>query len=437
MEPASLAGLILLIGIAVMIVLSVPIAVAIGLSATFAAVALLGYDGAVLASSQRMFTGINSFTLLAIPFFVLAGVLMNNGGIAGRLVDAAKVLVGRMPASLAQTNVVANAMFGAVSGAAVAAAAAVGTVMTPRMKEDGYDKSFAAATNVASAPAGMLIPPSNTFIVYSLVSSTSIAALFMAGVGPGLLWALACMLVVFFYGRRHPEIRRSEHPTFKQGVLVIWKAVPSLLMIIIVVGGILAGVFTATESSAIAVVYCLVLGFVYRAIKVKDLPGILLDAARTTAIVMLLVGVSSSLSFVMSFARIPDIISDLMLGISENPTVILVLMMIILLIVGTFMDPTPAILIFTPIFLPIVMEFGIDPIHFGTMIVYNLCVGTITPPVGNVLFVGARVAGLRIEPVISKLVPFLVSLIVGLFVVVFVPQLSLWLPTQMGLLTGP
>ncbi|MFH5823560.1 TRAP transporter large permease [Georgenia sp. AZ-5] len=434
MDPASLAGLILLVGIAVMIVLSVPIAVAIGLSSAFAAVALLGFEGAVLTSSQRMFTGINSFTLLAIPFFVLAGVLMNNGGIAGRLIDAAKVLVGRMPASLAQTNVVANAMFGAVSGAAVAAAAAVGTVMTPRMKQDGYDPKFSAAVNVASAPAGMLIPPSNTFIVYSLVSSTSIAALFMAGLGPGLVWALACMVIVFAYSRRHPELKSRERPTLVQTLKVLWLAVPSLLMIVIVIGGILTGVFTATESAAIAVVYCLVLGFLYRNIKVRDLPGILLDAARTTAIVMLLVGVSSILSWVMSFARIPDIISDLMLGITDNPTIILILMMIILLVVGTFMDPTPAILIFTPIFLPIAAEFGISPIHFGTMIVYNLCVGVITPPVGNVLFVGARVAGLRIEPVISKLLPFLVALVIGLFVVVFVPQVSLWLPTQMGLI---
>jgi tripartite ATP-independent transporter DctM subunit len=433
MEPATLAGLILLIGIAAMIVLSVPIAVAIGLSAAFAAMSLLGVEGAVLTSSQRMFTGINSFTLLAIPFFVLAGVLMNNGGIAGRLIDAAKVLVGRMPASLAQTNVVANAMFGAVSGAAVAAAAAVGTVMTPRMKEDRYDPKFSAAVNVASAPAGMLIPPSNTFIVYSLVSSTSIAALFMAGVGPGLVWVLACMIVVFVYSRKHKELRGADHPTFGQGLLVLWRAVPSLLMIVVVIGGILTGVFTATESAAIAVFYCLVLGFLYRAIKVRDLPGILLDAARTTAIVMLLVGVSSILSWVMSFARIPDIISDLMLGLTDNPTIILILMMIILLVVGTFMDPTPAILIFTPIFLPIVMEFGINPVHFGTMIVYNLSLGVITPPVGNVLFVGSRVAGLRIEPVISKLVPFLISLTIGLFLVVFVPALSLWLPTTMGL----
>ncbi|WP_448072391.1 TRAP transporter large permease [Georgenia yuyongxinii] len=434
MDPASLAGLILLVGIAVMIVLSVPIAVAIGLSSALAAVALLGWDGAVLTASQRMFTGINSFPLLAIPFFVLAGVLMNNGGIAGRLIDAAKVLVGRMPASLAQTNIVANAMFGAVSGAAVAAAAAVGTVMTPRMKQDGYDPRFSAAVNVASAPAGMLIPPSNTFIVYSLVSSTSIAALFMAGLGPGLVWALACMLVVFVYSRKHPELRSKDRPTFTQALKVLWLAVPSLLMIVIVIGGILAGYFTATESAAIAVVYTLVLGFVYRNLKVRDLPGVLLDAARTTAIVMLLVGVSSILSWVMSFARIPDIISDLMLGLTQNPTMILILMMIILLIVGTFMDPTPAILIFTPIFLPIVLEFGVNPVHFGTMIVYNLSVGVITPPVGNVLFVGARVAGLRIEPVIGKLLPFLISLVIGLFVVLFVPQLSLWLPTQLGLL---
>ena len=437
MDTNTIAGLILLFGIILGIVASVPIAVTVGLSSLGAAIVLLGTDQAVLVSAQRMFTGINSFPLLAIPFFVLAGVLMNNGGIAGRLIDAAKVLTGRMPASLAQTNVVANAMFGAVSGAAVAAAAAVGTVMTPRMRKDGYERTFAAAVNVASAPAGMLIPPSNTFIVYSLVSSTSIAALFMAGVGPGLVWATAVMAMVYVYARRQPgRLRSSDHPTFAQGLLVLWRAVPSLLMIIVVVGGILAGYFTATESAAIAVVYSLVLGFAYRALHVRDLPRILLDSARTTAIVMLLVGVSTALSFVMSFARIPDMISEAVLGLTSSPTVILVLMMVILLVVGTFMDPTPAILIFTPIFLPIVMEFGINPIHFGTMIVFNLSLGVITPPVGNVLFVGARVAGLRIEPVVSKLWPFLVSRVLGLFVVVFVPAVSMWLPEAMGLVAA-
>lgn len=433
METALLAGLILLIGIAVLIILSVPIAVAIGVSTVTAIIAVLGFDRAVLTTSQQVFAGINSFTLLAIPFFILAGVLMNNGGIASRLIDAAKVLVGRAPGSLAQTNIVANGLFGSVSGAAVAAAAAVGTVMGPRQAKEGYDRSFAAAVNVASAPSGMLIPPSNTFIVYSLVSSTSIAALFVAGYGPGLLWALACMTVVYFYARKRPELKSTEKVSFAVAVQTLLKAVPSLLMIVIVIGGILAGIFTPTESAAIAVVYCLALGFIYKTIKVKDLPGILLDATKTTAIVMLLVGVSTAMSWLMSFARIPDLISDSILGLTENPTIILILMMIILLIVGTFMDPTPAILIFTPIFLPIVVEFGIHPVHFGTMIVFNLCVGTITPPVGNVLFVGARVAGLRIEPVIQRLVPLFISLVIGLFIVVFVPQLSMWLPTVLGL----
>ncbi|MGP9650627.1 TRAP transporter large permease [Glutamicibacter sp. AOP38-B1-38] len=434
METALLAGLILLVGIVVLIILSVPIAVAIGLSSVAAIIAVLGFDRAVLTTSQQVFAGINSFTLLAIPFFILAGVLMNNGGIAGRLIDAAKVLVGRMPGSLAQTNTVANALFGSVSGAAVASAAAVGTVMGPRQKKEGYDPNFSAAVNIASAPSGMLIPPSNTFIVYSLVSSTSIAALFVAGYGPGLVWILACMLVIYLYSRKHKETRSTERVTFAVAIQTLVKAIPSLLMIVIVIGGILSGVFTPTESAAIAVVYCLILGFIYRAIKVRDLPGILLNATKTTAIVMLLVGVSTAMSWLMSFARIPDMISDGLLSLTENPTLILIIMMVILLAVGTFMDPTPAILIFTPIFLPIVMEFGIHPVHFGTMLVFNLCVGTITPPVGNVLFIGARVAGLRIEPVIQKLLPFLIALLAGLLLVVFVPELSLWLPTQLDLI---
>ncbi|MGO1738900.1 MAG: TRAP transporter large permease [Actinomycetaceae bacterium] len=434
MEPTSLAALILVGGIVLGIVLSVPIAVAIGISTFLATIPILGAEQAVLVNAQRMFTGINSFPLLAIPMFVLAGVIMNSGGIAARLVDAAKVLIGRMPASLAQTNVAANAMFGAVSGAAVAAAAAVGNVMNNRMVGEKYDRGFAAAVNVASAPSGMLIPPSNTFIVYSLVSGTSIAALFMSGLIPGLLWAAACMIIVLIYALRQPgRLRTADRVTFKQGLLVLWRAVPSLLMIIIVVGGILQGVFTATESASVAVVYCLVLSAIYRTIKFRELPGILVEAGRTTAIVMILVGVSTALSFVMSLAGIPTLISDAVLGFTDSSTVVLLLMMVVLLVVGTFMDPTPAILIFVPIFLPIVTEFGIDPVHFGAMVVMNLSIGTITPPVGNVLFVGARVARLRIEPVISKLWPFLLAILAALVLVVFVPQISMWLPQVMGL----
>ena len=434
MDPIALAAIVLVATIALGIVFSVPIAVSIGLGSFFAAIVLLDFEKAALVSSQRLFTGINSFTLLAIPFFVLAGVLMNTGGIAGRLIDAAKVLVGKTPASLANTNVVANAMFGAVSGAAVAAAAAIGTVMTPRMREEGYDPKWSAAVNVASAPAGMLIPPSNTFIVYSLVSGASVSALFMAGLIPGIIWALACIVVVMLTYRRFSTPQASQQVTFKEGLLVIWRAVPSLLMIIIVVGGIVAGFFTATESSAIAVVYCLVLGFIYRTIKWSDLPKALLDAARTTAIIMLLVGVSTALSFVMSFSHIPNAVSEFMLGISDSPQIILFMMLVVLLLVGTFMDPTPAILIFTPIFLPIVTTFDMDPVHFGTMIVYALSMGVITPPVGNVLFVGARVAGMGIEPVVGKLIWFLVALAVGLLLVTYVEPLSMWLPNVLGLI---
>jgi len=435
--PTAAAGLILLVGIIILIATSVPIAIAIGLPTVVAAMAVMSPDVAAMSIAGRMFTGVNSFSLLAIPFFILAGVLMNQGGIAARLIDAAKVLVGRLPAAMAQTNIVANGLFGSVSGAAVAAASAIGTIMNPRMVKDGYSRPYAAAVNVASAPAGMLLPPSNTFIVYSLVSSTSIAALFMAGVGPGLLWIIACLSVAVLLYYRYEKgnvVQPDERPSAKVIGITLWRAFPSLLMIIIVIGGILGGLFTATESSAIAVVYCLILGFLYKNIKISDLPGILVNATRTTAVVMLLVAVSSGLSWVMAFARIPDMIASGLLSITDSKTGILIIIMIILLLVGTFMDPTPAILIFVPIFLPIVTELGVHPVHFGAMVVMNLSVGVITPPVGNVLFVGAKVAGLRIEPVVTKLWQFLVGIILALFVVVFVPAVSLWLPEVAGLI---
>lgn len=437
MTPTAVAGLILLIGIIFFIASSTPIAVGIGFTVVIAAMAIMSPDVAAMSISQRMFTGVNSFTLLAIPFFILAGVLMNYGGIAARLIDAAKVLVGKMPSSMAQTNIIANSLFGAVSGAAVAAASAIGTIMNPRMVKDGYSRPYTAAVNVASAPSGMLIPPSNTFIVYSLVSSTSIAALFMAGLGPGLLWVLSCCVVAYILYRRYEKDNvhiPDERPSLSVVLVTLWRAIPSLLMIIIVIGGIIGGFFTATESSAIAVVYCLILGFLYRNIKVRDLPEILLGATHTTAVVMLLVAVSSGLSWVMAFARIPSMITNALLSITDSKVGILIIIMLILLVVGTFMDPTPAILIFVPIFLPVVTELGVDPVHFGAMVVMNLSVGVITPPVGNVLFVGARVAGLRIEPVITRLWPFLVGIIAMLFVVVFVPEVSLWLPTVSGLI---
>lgn len=434
MDPSSLAALILLIATVVLLVVGTPIAVAVGGATALAMLAIFTPEQVALTTSQRMFTGINSFPLLAIPFFVLAGAIMNNGGIATRLVDAARVLVGRMPGSLAQANIAANAMFGAVSGSAVAAAAAVGTTMAPQQKREGYDPRFAAAANIASAPAGMLIPPSNVLIVYSLVSSTSVAALFVGGYLPGILWALVCMVVVHLYARKRPELKVTEKVTVKVAALTLLKAVPALLMIVIVIGGILGGIFTPTEAAVIAVLYSLALAFVYRSVRVRDLPKIFLEATRTTSIVVFLIGVSTAMAWMMSFAQVPAIISDLILGVSSNPTVVLFLIAIALLIIGTFMDATPAILIFTPIFLPIAVQMGMDPIHFGLFMTFAVCVGVITPPVGTVLFVGARIGEVTMESVLRPLIPFFIALALLLFVVLYVPQLTTFLPSLLGLM---
>lgn len=436
MDPILLASIVLIGGVALGIAFGVPVAISMGLPSMLAILVLLGdFNGSALTSAQKVIGGSDSFALLAIPFFVLAGGLMNTGGIAQRLIDLALVLAGRMPASLAQTTVMANAMFGTVSGASVASAAAVGTVLTPSMKKEGYDPAWASMVNGMSSPAGMLLPPSNTFIVYSLVSSTSVGALFMAGVGPGLVWVIVGLIMVALYARKHPELKSNrERPTVAQAFVTFLKALPALLMIFIVIGGILLGWFTATESAVIAVLYSFILGIIQRTLQLKSLPGIFLEASKVTGIIMLLIGMSGILGWVLAFARIPQLVSSGLLGISDNAIIVLLIIMFIMLLAGTVMDPTPAILIFTPIFLPIVLTFGIDPVHFGTMIVYSLSVGVITPPVGNVLFVGARVAGLKIEPVVAKLAWFLVALFFGLLIVVFVPQISLWLPTVMGLL---
>ncbi|MFI2105243.1 TRAP transporter large permease [Isoptericola sp. NPDC019693] len=433
MEVAAIAGLVLIVGILALLALGIPISVAVGTSSALAAITVLGFENGLLTSAQQMFRGVNNFSLLAIPFFVLAGVIMNNGGIALRLVNFAKMLVGRAPGSLAQTNVAANAMFGSVSGSAVAAVAAVGSTMGPLQAKEGYPKDFAAATNIASAPSGMIIPPSNLMIVYSLVSSTSVAALFVAGYVPGILWAAVCMVIVHLYARKRPELRVTERLSGPAKLKVAGEALPALLLIVIVIGGILAGVFTPTEASCIAVLYSLALSFVYRSIKVRDLGEILLESGRTTAIVMFLVGVSAVMSWVMSFAQIPQMVTDALLAVSTNPYVLIVLIVVLLLVIGCFMDPTPAVLIFAPIFLPVVTAFGMDPVHFGIFMVLALSIGTITPPVGPVLFVGARVSGMSIESVMRRLVPFFVGLVLLLLVVAMTPVLSLWLPGLLGL----
>lgn len=434
MDLAAQAGYIMLIAIPILLLIGAPISICIGLGSTLSMIAILPFNNAMITASQRVFTGTNSFSLLAIPFFILAGIIMNNGGIAKRLVNCAKIMSGRLPGSLAQSNVVANMLFGAISGSGVAAAAAVGGTMGPLQEKEGYSKEYSAAVNIASAPTGMLIPPSNTLIVYSTVAGgVSIAALFMAGYLPGILWGLGVMIVAAIFAKKF-GYQSAERPTFKQGLMVFVDAIPSLLLIVIVIGGILGGVFTATEGSAISVVYSLLLSFIYRTIKVKDLPKLMLETAKMTSIVIFMIGVSSIMSWVMAFTRIPNLIASTLLGISSSPIVILLIMNVVLLVVGTFMDPTPAVLIFTPIFLPIVTQFGMHPVHFGIMLVFNLCIGTITPPVGPILFTGCRIANIKIEAVIKQLIPYFVVTAIVLLVVTYLPELSLTIPKLLGLI---
>lgn len=433
MNIAAVSGLIILVLLVIMLIAGVPIAVALGISSVCAILPIMSVDVAVLTGAQRTFSGISVFSLLAIPFFILAGNIMNKGGIAVRLINLAKLLTGRTPGALAQTNVIANMLFGAISGSGTAAASAMGSIIGPIEKEEGYDPNFSAAANIATAPTGLLIPPSNVMITFSLVSGgTSVAALFMAGYIPGFMWGLACMIVIFILAKKN-GYRSKQKFTVKEAVNVIIQAIPCLLLIIIVIGGIIKGVFTATEGSVVAVVYSLVLSlFGYKSIKVKEIPGILKDSAEMTGIIIFLIGVSSIMSWVMAFTNIPTLVSNGLLAVSNNRIVILLLINLILLIVGTFMDMTPACLIFTPIFLPVCTQLGMNTIHFGIMMIFNLCIGTITPPVGTTLFVGVKVGGVKIETVFKQLLIYFAAIFIVLMLVTYVPQLSLWLPSLMG-----
>lgn len=426
----ELQSALVLFGVfAVLMIVGVPVAFAIGVSAVVTFTLFMTFDQSVYITAQQMASGLDSFTLLAIPFFILAGNVMNRGGIAMRLIEFAKVLGGRLPGALAHCNVLANMMFGSISGSAVASAAAVGGVMAPLQRKEGYNPAFSAAVNIASCPTGLLIPPSTTFIVYSLITNgTSIAALFVAGYVPGILMGLGLMLVAGIIAKRR------GYPVYpKPSLGEVWEktrdAMLPLGLIVIVMGGIIGGIFTATEASAAAVVYTLFLALVlYREIGLKDLPGIVLESAVTTSIVLLMIGCSIAMSKAMAFADIPYVISDTLLALSENPLVLLLIINLALLVVGTFMDMTPALLIFTPIFLPVVTDLGMDPVHFGVMMTFNLCIGICTPPVGSALFVGCSVGGTSIGSVIRPLLPFYAVLFALLLLVTYVPQISLALP---------
>jgi len=477
--------IVLVLSFIILLALGVPIAFSIGASGILTMLISIDSIPAFTTYAHRMATGLDSFALLAIPFFVLAGNIMNRGGIAIRLINFARVLVGGLPGGLAFVNVIANMLFGAISGSAAAATSAIGSIMGPQMKKEGYNENFSAAVNITSATTGLTIPPSNILIVYSLASGgASITALFLAGYIPGILTGLGIMLmamsmiiyknkgmagvartlgfifaatllifaigagVKYLHGQTNPTLFKSIMYSAGALILGFWiyktiqfwdkakvgirkflDAIPSLLMLVIVIGGIVAGYFTATEASAVAVLYALILALFYREMKIRDLPDVIIRSVKTTAIVMLLVAASIGLSWIMSYENIPQNVSNGLLSISDNPFVILLIINFILLFVGIFMDMTPAVLIFTPIFLPIVtVQLGMDPIHFGIMMVLNLCVGLCTPPVGSVLFIGCSVANIKIEKVVRPLLPMLIVMIVVLLLAAYIPELSLWLP---------
>ena len=431
------AAILLVVSFALLLMFSVPVSYSIVASAFITITAFLTPQFGMFVSAQKVIAGIDSLSLIAVPFFILAGLLMSNGGIAHRLVDLAMLVLRRVPGALALTNAAGNAMFGSISGSGIAAATAIGGVMLPMEKEEGYDEGFSAAMNVATAPVGQLIPPTTAFIVYSTASGgTSVATLFMAGWIPGLLWTAACMVVGYFIAKKYGYVRKGDKAqklSVSETLNTIWRAIPSLLLIVIIIGGILSGVFSPTEASAVAYAFILSV-FIYKSIDLKDMPRILVQTANMTTVVMLIIGASSVLSFVLSFTGLPAAISKMVLGISDNKYVLLLILNIFLLIVGTFMDMAPALLIFTPIFLPIVRAFGMSDVQFGVMMVMNLAVGTITPPVGNVLFVGCSLAKQRLENVMKSLVPFFVAIFISLMPVTYIPALSEWLPTTLGLM---
>lgn len=424
--------LVLVITFVVLIGIGVPIAWSIGLSSILTMLVSIPVIPAFTTVAQRMATGLDSFALLAIPFFILAGQIMNRGGIARRLINFAKTLVGSLPGGLAHVNIIAAMLFGAIAGSAAAAASAIGTFMGPTMEKEGYSKEYSAAVNITSSTTGLIIPPSNILIVYSLASGgASIAALFLAGYIPGILTGLFLMIVAAIWAKRK-GFPVGDRSSLREVLRTFIDALPSLLLLIVVIGGIVVGIFTATEASAVAVLYCLLLTYFYREVKLSDMPQILLDSVGTTAIIMLLIGTSMSMSWIMAYENIPQAITEFLLSISDSKVVILILINLILLFVGIFMDMTPAVLIFTPIFLPIVTQLGMHPVHFGIVMVLNLCIGLCTPPVGSILFVGVSVAQTSIQKVVKPLLPLFVAMLIALILVTYIPELSLWLPSVFG-----
>ncbi|WP_068084945.1 TRAP transporter large permease [Polycladidibacter stylochi] len=421
-------AIMILIGVfAALLITGIPIGVVMVASALLSIAAFIPLESSLYIASQKIFSGLDSFALIALPFFIFAGNMMNRSGTAQRLIDFSKLIAGSIPGALAITNIIGNMIFGAISGSAIASATAMGTTLTRAQRDEGYDPAFAAATNIASAPTGMLIPPSGLFIILSLVSGTSIASLFMAGYIPGILMGLGCIIVAVIVAKRkgYPV---TQFPGIRQAFLITIRAIPVLSLVVIVMGGIVSGAFTATEASAVACVYSILLAICYREMSPKEYWDVVIATVRGSVPVLFMIAASGIMSWAFALTGIPALVKDMVLSI-PNPILILLVVNLLLLIIGTFMDAAPALLIFTPIFMPIALEVGMDPIQFGVMIVFNLSIGIITPPVGTLLFAGSAVAGVPVEKVIKELIPYFLVLFVTLMIVTFVPAVSTYLPS--------
>ena len=428
------ATLILFGSFFVMLFAGVPISAGIGIASIITAI-MSGMDGNIFAltAAQRCFSGCDSFSLLALPFFSLGGNIMNKGGIAKRLVRLARLLVGWVPGYLAATNVLANMFFGAVSGSSVAATSAMGSIMSPLELDEGYDPNYSAAVNICSAPTGILIPPSGPLILYSITAGgVSVAALFMGGYLTGALLGISVAGLAIFLAMKKgykASAVKEENPAWK----IVLEAVPSLLAVIIVMGGILAGIFTATEAGVVMCLYCTFLAIIYREMSIKTFYDLLADTMKSSATILFLIAASSIMSYVMSYSGIPAAISEGLMSVSNNRYMIILIMNVFLLVMGMFLDLTPAVLIFTPIFLPIATSVGMSPVHFGLMLIMNLGIGSVTPPVGSCLFVGCGVGRVKIEGVTKYIVPIFTAMVIALFLVSFIPAIPLLVPYLCGL----
>ncbi|TQR18772.1 TRAP transporter large permease [Psychrobacillus soli] len=411
------------ISLIALLFLSVPVAFALGLSSVFGILLHPSLDLSVVP--QRVLIAVNSFPLMAIPFFILAGGLMQSSGIARRLVNFAMSLVGHLTGGLAVVAIITAMFFAAISGSGTATVITIGTILIPIMIAKGYPKGFTSSTLAASGALGIIIPPSIPLILYGISAQVSVSDMFLAGIFPGFIITASLIILSYFFSKKN-KLPRSERSSFKEIVRAFVEAIPALIMPVIVLGGIYSGIFTPTEASVIAVVYALIAGIIYRELSISNIIKTLVDSSVTTAIIMIIIATSGLFSFFIQINYIPDLIADLLSTVTGNPYVFMIVINLILLVVGMFMEGSAAILILTPLFLPLALTAGIDPVHFGIVMVVNLAIGLITPPVGLNLFASAQISGISIKDITVSIIPFVIVMFIATLLISFMPVFSIW-----------